>query len=124
MVQTNIPLVVIVGPTAVGKTALGIQLAQQFKGEIISADSRQFYRTMDIGTAKPTPGEQAAARHHLIDIADPDETVGLAQFLKLARASTIGVKLTTSFQMDPEFSTSAFVVHHPEAGYFSAKCAC
>jgi len=79
------PLVAIVGPTAIGKTALGVVLARAFNGEIVSADSRQFYRLMDIGTAKPTPEELAAAPHHLINIAYPDETVGLSQFLKLAR---------------------------------------
>jgi len=79
------PLVAIVGPTAIGKTALGVYLAQRFNGEIVSADSRQFYRLMDIGTAKPTPEELAAAPHHLINIACPDETVGLSQFLELAR---------------------------------------
>ena len=79
------PLIAIVGPTAIGKTALGIQLARAFDGEIISADSRQFYRRMDIGTAKPTLYELSQAPHHLISIADPDETVGLAQFLRLAR---------------------------------------
>jgi tRNA dimethylallyltransferase len=83
--ENNINLVVIMGPTAVGKTALGVSLCRQFNGEIISADSRQFYRAMDIGTAKPAPEELAAVKHHLVDIADPDETVGLAQFLKLAR---------------------------------------
>lgn len=80
-----VPLIVIVGPTAVGKTALGIALAQALGGEIISADSRQLYRGMDIGTAKPTPAERAAAVHHLIDIANPDETVNLATYLELAR---------------------------------------
>ncbi|MGC9347006.1 MAG: tRNA (adenosine(37)-N6)-dimethylallyltransferase MiaA [Anaerolineae bacterium] len=82
-----IPLVAVIGPTGVGKTALGVELAQTYDGEIVSVDSRQFYRYMDIGTAKPTPAELAAARHHLVDFADPDETVGLAQFLQLARAA-------------------------------------
>ena len=74
------PLLVIVGPTAVGKTALSLCLAQTLDGEIVSADSRLFYRGMDIGTAKPSPDERARVAHHLIDIANPDETVGLAQF--------------------------------------------
>jgi tRNA dimethylallyltransferase len=88
MNDTNlIPVVAVVGPTGVGKTALGIELARTFDGEIISVDSRQFYRHMQIGTAKPTPEERAAARHHLVDFVDPDETVGLAQFLQLARAA-------------------------------------
>jgi tRNA dimethylallyltransferase len=83
----KIPVVAILGPTAIGKTALGIALAEAFNGEIVSVDSRQFYRHMEIGTAKPTTEERARARHHLIDIADPDDTVGLARFLRLARAA-------------------------------------
>lgn len=81
------PLIVIVGPTAVGKTALAIRLCQRYKGEIISADSRQIYRGMDIGTAKPTPVEQAAARHHLINIIEPDQTLGVAEYQSLAYAT-------------------------------------
>lgn len=81
------PVIAIVGPTAVGKTALALALSANFDVEVVSADSRQCYRRMDIGTAKPTPAELAQVRHHLIDIADPDETVGLAQFLELARAA-------------------------------------
>ena len=76
----KLPLVVIVGPTAVGKTDLAVQLAQQLETEIISADSRQIYRKMDIGTAKPTKAQQALVRHHLIDIIDPEETYSLAVF--------------------------------------------
>ncbi|MCU0521384.1 MAG: tRNA (adenosine(37)-N6)-dimethylallyltransferase MiaA [Anaerolineae bacterium] len=83
--QRTFPLIVIVGPTAVGKTALGVHLAEQFGGEVISADSRQFYREMTIGTAKPTSEDMRRVRHHLVDIANPDETVGLAHFLRLAR---------------------------------------
>jgi tRNA dimethylallyltransferase len=78
------PLLVILGPTAVGKTALSLHLAESLDGEIVSADSRLFYRGMDIGTAKPTPEERARVPHHLIDIADPDETVGLAEFQEQA----------------------------------------
>jgi len=85
--EALIPVVAIVGPTAVGKTALALALGETFPAEVVSADSRQFYRGMDIGTAKPTPAERAQMPHHLIDIADPDETVGLAQFLRLARAA-------------------------------------
>jgi len=73
-------VLVIVGPTAVGKTTLSLYLAEHLRGEVVSADSRLFYRGMDIGTAKPTPEERARVPHHLIDIADPDETVGLARF--------------------------------------------
>ncbi|MGD9001347.1 MAG: tRNA (adenosine(37)-N6)-dimethylallyltransferase MiaA [Anaerolineae bacterium] len=81
------PLLVIVGPTAVGKTALSLHLAEVFDGEIVSADSRSFYRGMDIGTAKPMPEERARVPHHLIDIAEPDETVGLAEYQDMARAA-------------------------------------
>lgn len=77
-------LLVILGPTAVGKTALSLQIAQQFNGEIISADSRLFYRGMDIGTAKPSAAEQALVPHHLIDICDPDETLTLGEYQRLA----------------------------------------
>ena len=81
------PLVVIVGPTAVGKTSLSLHLAESLNGEIISADSRSFYRGMDVGTAKPTPKERARVPHHLIDVADPDETVGLAEYQDRAYAA-------------------------------------
>ena len=74
------PLLVILGPTAAGKTALSLHLAQRFDGEIVSADSRLFYRGMDIGTAKPGAVERADVPHHLIDIANPDETVTLGQY--------------------------------------------
>lgn len=80
------PLVVILGPTAVGKTRLAVEMARALDGEIIGADSRQIYRGMDIGTAKPTPAEQAAAVHHLIDVVAPDETLSLAQYQRHAYA--------------------------------------
>ncbi len=78
-------LVAIVGPTASGKTSLAVELARRLDGEIIGADSRQVYRQMDIGTAKPMAEEQAAARHHLIDIVDPDEPFSLGRWLDLAQ---------------------------------------
>ena len=78
------PLILLVGPTAVGKTDLAIQLAERMNGEIVSADSRLFYRGMDIGTAKPTRTEIARVPHHLIDIADPDDILSLAVFQKKA----------------------------------------
>ena len=84
-------LVVIVGPTAVGKTALAVRLAEAVGGEIISADSRQVYRGMDIGTAKATSEERARVPHHLLDILDPDEVLSLAQFQELAYAAIDGV---------------------------------
>jgi tRNA dimethylallyltransferase len=81
----KLPLILIVGPTAVGKTEIAIQLAEHLNGEIVSADSRLFYRGMDIGTAKPARVEQMRVRHHLIDIADPDDTLSLAVFQQKAR---------------------------------------
>jgi tRNA dimethylallyltransferase len=80
-------LIALIGATGVGKTALAIQIAQRFDGEIVGADSRQIYRYMDIGTAKPTPAERAAAPHHLIDITDPDQPLTLAEYQALAYAA-------------------------------------
>ena len=77
-------LVVIVGPTAIGKTALSLQIAQRIGGEIVSADSRQIYIGLDIGTAKATPAEQALAPHHLLDVVSPDGELTLAHFRQLA----------------------------------------
>jgi tRNA dimethylallyltransferase len=77
-------LIAIVGATATGKTALGIELARTHDGEIISADSRQVYRSMDIGTAKPTPEELAAAPHHIVNVVDPDEPFSLGSWLDIA----------------------------------------
>jgi tRNA dimethylallyltransferase len=77
-------LVAVVGPTGVGKSRLALYLAQALNGEIVSADSRQLYRYMYIGTAKPTPEELALVPHHLIDIASPDEDFSLAQYQQLA----------------------------------------
>jgi tRNA dimethylallyltransferase len=85
MTTTRPPLVLIVGPTAVGKTELAIQLAERLNGEIISADSRLFYRGMDIGTAKPSREELARIPHYLIDIVEPDETLSLAVFQQKAK---------------------------------------
>ena len=82
--EKNRPLVVIVGQTAAGKSALAVKLAQKYKGEIISADSRTIYKTMDIGTAKPVPKEQGRVRHHLLDIVSPDEKFTASDFQKIA----------------------------------------
>ena len=71
------PLIIILGPTAVGKTTAAMVLARRFGGEIVSADSRQLYRGMNIGTAKPTADEMNLVPHHLIDVADPDQVWSL-----------------------------------------------
>ncbi len=78
------PLIVLLGPTAVGKTELSLQLCEQFNGEVVGADSRQIYRFMDIGTAKPSLAERQRVRHHLIDIRNPDQTLTLAEYQQLA----------------------------------------
>lgn len=85
------PLVAIVGPTASGKSAVALELARRFDGETVNADPQQFFRGMDIGTAKPTAAERAAAPHHLLDIINPDERVGLGLFQQLARAALADV---------------------------------
>jgi tRNA dimethylallyltransferase len=77
-------LVAIVGPTGIGKSRLALHLAGLFSGEIVSADSRQVYRYLDIGTAKPSPRELSSVPHHLINIVDPDADFSLAVYLKLA----------------------------------------
>ena len=74
-------VICIVGPTASGKTRLSIELARALDGEIVSCDSMQFYRGMDIGTAKPTAEEQAAAKHHMIDILDPGEDYSVGRYV-------------------------------------------
>src|SRR5271157_3856866 len=82
-------LIVILGPTAVGKTAAAMALARESGGEIVSADSMQVYRFLDIGTAKPTLEEQSLVKHHAIDIVNPDEQFNAAMFIRLAH-ETIG----------------------------------
>jgi tRNA dimethylallyltransferase len=77
-------LVAIIGPTGIGKTRLAIQLALSVNGEIVNADSRQIYRYMNIGTAKPTIEERALVPHHLVDIIDPDKEFSLAEYQRLA----------------------------------------
>jgi tRNA dimethylallyltransferase len=77
-------LIAIVGPTGIGKSRLALHLATVFPGEIVSADSRQVYRYMDIGTAKPTPQELASIPHHLIDIINPDDEFSLAMYQQMA----------------------------------------
>ncbi len=82
--KEKLPLIVILGPTAVGKTSVAITLAKRLDGEIVSADSRQLYRKMDIGTAKPTEAELEAVPHHLINVANPEEGWNLAIYQREA----------------------------------------
>ncbi len=85
--EQPLTLVVVCGPTAGGKTALALQLAEQCELEVISADSRQVYRGMDIGTAKATVEERSKVRHHLIDMVDPDEDFTASDFMRQGRAA-------------------------------------
>lgn len=82
--KEKIPVVVVAGPTASGKTRLAIDIANSFDGEIVSADSMQIYKYMDIGTAKPTDEERRECVHHLIDFVEPDEDFSVAQYTELA----------------------------------------
>ena len=87
-------LLVIVGPTGVGKSALAMRLAREFDGEIIGADSRQVYRYMSIGTAKPSDADRAEIPHHIVDIIEPDDRYSLALFLRDARHTIHNAKET------------------------------
>ena len=80
--MSEIPLIIVAGPTASGKTALAIELARHVGGEIVNADSMQIYKYMDIGTAKPTKEERAAAVHHLIDFLEPDANYSVADYAR------------------------------------------
>ncbi len=81
------PLVILTGPTAVGKTSLSIELAKRINGAIISADSMQVYKHMDIGTAKITPEEMQGVRHYLIDVLEPNEPFHVVLFQQMAKAA-------------------------------------
>jgi len=87
MTRGKPPLLVVAGPTGVGKTAAVVELARRLPIEVISADSRQVYRGMDVATGKPTADERGAVTHHLIDVADPDERYDAARFAREARAA-------------------------------------
>lgn len=89
--QVQKPLVVLAGPTAVGKTRLSIHLAQALNGEVISADSMQVYRHMDIGSAKITPEEMGQIPHHLIDVLDPEEDFHVVRFQQMAKQALLDI---------------------------------
>ena len=84
-------IIVITGPTASGKTWLAVELARRYNGEVVSADSMQIYRRMDIGTAKPTPEEMGGIPHHMIDVADPEEDFSVARYVDMAAAAVDGI---------------------------------
>ena len=86
------PLLVLVGPTAVGKTDVAVRLAARLRLEAVNADSRQVYRGMDIGTGKPTAGERAALPHHVIDVVDPAERYHAARFRRDALEAIAGIR--------------------------------
>ena len=86
-----IRVIVLLGPTGVGKTSLAVDLACRLQGEIVSADSRQVYRGMDIATAKPTPVQRAAVPHHLLDVAAPNEPFTLADYCEQAHAAVLAI---------------------------------
>jgi tRNA dimethylallyltransferase len=89
--MTPVPLLIIQGPTASGKTAWAIRLAQKFPLEVISADSRQLYRRMSIGTAKPSAEERAAVPHHMLDLIEPDQSYSVADYVERARALAVDI---------------------------------
>lgn len=89
--MAKIPLIVICGPTASGKTSLSIAIAKALNGEIVSCDSMQIYKGMDIATAKPTEEERSDAVHHLVDFLDPGETFSVAEYVKLANDAIMDI---------------------------------
>lgn len=91
MPSTGPRLIAVVGPTAAGKSKLALELAKNFHGQIVSADSRQVYRYMDIGTAKPSQADRQEITHHLYDLLDPDQRFDLATFLGLANEAISGI---------------------------------
>ena len=87
-----IPLLAILGPTGVGKTRLAVALGEHWPIEVVSVDSRQVYRRMDIGTAKPTPEERRTVRHHLVDVVEPDDSYDAARFAREADIAIAGAR--------------------------------
>ena len=85
------PIIVVAGPTASGKTRLAVELAKELAGEVVSCDSMQVYRRMDIGTAKPTPAEMDGVVHHMIDVAEPDEAFSVGRYVAMADPIVAGL---------------------------------
>jgi tRNA dimethylallyltransferase len=91
-VRSNEPILALVGPTGAGKTELSLQLAERLDAEIVNCDSRQVFRFLDIGTAKPTADERAAVPHHLFDVVDPDQPFDCARYRELAGAAIAAIR--------------------------------
>lgn len=111
-------LPVIIGPTAVGKTTLAMEVASRVDAEIVSADSRQVYRFMDIGTAKPTEEQLESVRHHMIDFVDPDKHFGAGQYGSSARTAVRGI--TSSGKIPLVVGGSGLYIRALVEGFFSA----
>ena len=118
-------ILVICGPTASGKTALAAELALRFGGEVVSADSMQVYRRMDIGTAKPTRSEQRGVPHHMIDVAEPEENYSVARYVAdavpivdgiLARGKLPIIAGGTGLYIDPLVAGRQFAPFQPDSG--------
>lgn len=92
MVEVSAPLVVVLGPTAAGKSDLGVALARALDGEVVNADSMQLYRGMDVGTAKLSADEQAGVPHHLLDVLDVTEEASVAAYQRAARAAVADIR--------------------------------
>jgi tRNA dimethylallyltransferase len=123
--STKPNILVICGPTASGKTALAVELAKKLGGEVVSADSMQVYRRMDIGTAKPTPEEMDGVPHHMIDVADPEESYSVARYVQeavpvvddiLARGKLPIVAGGTGLYIDHLVAGRQFAPFDPEDG--------
>jgi tRNA dimethylallyltransferase len=89
--ERKIPITVILGPTASGKTSLSIKLAKKINGEIVSADSRQVYRGLDLGTGKVTKQEMSGIKHHLLDVADPKKVFSVTDYVELADKAIVQI---------------------------------
>ena len=104
----KIPLLVICGPTASGKTRLAVELAKRLNGEVVSADSMQIYKGMSIATAKPTIDEMQGVPHHLIDFLEPDKAFSVADYVKLAKEIVLAAYLLDRLEHDPLFGRGVF----------------
>ena len=89
--MSKIAVIAVVGPTASGKTKLGVEIAKAVSGEVVSCDSMQIYRTMDVATAKPTVEEMEGVPHHLVDILPPETPFSLAEYVRLASETIAGI---------------------------------